>query len=200
MHLVIATANRHKCIEIAAMLPGWQVSPYAAYFGHPHSCIEDGDTFESNALKKIAACPPDKTVYLLADDSGLAVDALGGAPGVHSARYGGPGLTDSERCELLLNELGDTPHRQAQFVCVMALRQPHGAILTRRGTLHGHIATHLEGAHGFGYDPVFIPVGHEHPLATLDMALKNTISHRHRALTAMIQDGFPTPTEFALPD
>ena len=191
MHLVIATANRHKCIEIAAMLPGWAVSPYADYFGHPHTCVEDGDTFEANAIKKIAACPPNDAIYLLADDSGLVVDALDGAPGVHSARYGGNDLTDLDRCALLLSALGNTPHRDARFVCVMAVRQPNGAILTRQGTLHGHIATAMAGSHGFGYDPIFIPTGHDAPLATLSMGVKNTISHRHMALTAIVRDGFP---------
>ena len=189
MHLVLATANRHKCIELAAMLPNWTVSPYADYFGHPHTCVEDGDTFEANAIQKIKACPPDDAVYLLADDSGLVVDALGGAPGVHSARYGGDGLTDQDRCHLLLAALGDTDHRTARFVCAMALRHPNGSLLTRQGTLHGHIARSLAGTHGFGYDPVFIPEGYDTTLAMVDMALKNTISHRHLALTAMIRDG-----------
>jgi len=125
----------------------------------------------------------------LADDSGLEVEALDGAPGVYSARYGGPGLDDWQRCALLLHNLQDVPvsARRARFVCVVAIAWPDGTCQTFRGERTGHIAPDRRGVHGFGYDPVFVPAGSTHTYAEMPPAMKDTSSHRARAMQAVRQ-------------
>jgi XTP/dITP diphosphohydrolase len=187
--IVVATANLGKVAEIRAMLegvgPDTEILPVSAVC-MPHSIIEDGDTFEANAVIKAKAVVAACGLPALADDSGLEIDALGGRPGVHSARYGGEGLDDTARCQRLLTELFGAPPelRTARFQCAMAFIEPPDGPVTFHGKLEGRIAMRLAGRHGFGYDPIFIPEGFPETLAELPPVVKNTISHRFHALEA----------------
>jgi XTP/dITP diphosphohydrolase len=150
---------------------------------------ETGATFEENAIIK-AHYISERTsgAVVMADDSGLCVDILGGAPGVRSARYGGAGLTDADRCQLLLREIsgsgavGDDSERTARFVCVIAVILPSGESFTVEGTCEGLIAKQPLGSNGFGYDPVFFLPQYQKTMAQLDMPEKNMISHRAKAV------------------
>lgn len=211
-HLLIATRNAHKVGEMAAILgPGFTCHTLAGFPGAP-PVVEDAPDFAGNALKKAsviagwlqagglgvqAGVRPD---YVLADDSGLEVDALQGAPGVHSARFAAldhqgaspeQNSSDAANNAKLLRLLSSVSReaRRARFRCVLALVAVGGA--TGRppelfaGTCEGHIALAPSGAGGFGYDPLFIPDGHTVSFAELGEAVKNTLSHRARALAAL---------------
>jgi XTP/dITP diphosphohydrolase len=146
---------------------------------------ETGATFIENASLKAAGYATQAGLLTLADDSGLAVDALGGAPGVFSARYGGQGLSDTERTNQLLEELSRLrePGRGARFVSALVIASRKGKILdVSVGTCEGHIAFAPRGSEGFGYDPVFVPLGYEQTFGELKPEIKNRISHRARAL------------------
>ncbi|MBN1284986.1 MAG: XTP/dITP diphosphatase [Anaerolineae bacterium] len=146
---------------------------------------ETGATFAENAGLKASAYARAAGRLTLADDSGLEVDALGGAPGVYSARYAGPGASDADRCHKLLTELKDAPNRAARFRCVIAIALPDGALAAAvDGVCEGSIAYAPRGANGFGYDPVFRVEGRNMTMAELTKAEKNAISHRGRALAA----------------
>ena len=148
---------------------------------------ETGETFAENAALKALYYSSRAGLLTLSDDSGLVVDALGGAPGVRSARYMGPGATYAERMARLLEEIdltGDV-ERRARFVCVIALAEPStGELLTFEGRCEGRIAHAPRGTRGFGYDPVFIPEGHTQTFGELPDEIKQTISHRARAVAA----------------
>jgi XTP/dITP diphosphohydrolase len=148
---------------------------------------ETGESFEENATIKAVVFAKASGLLTLADDSGLEVDALGGAPGVRSARFSGPGASDADRYLKLLDALAEVPadQRSARFRCVIALAEPDGAVQTASGTCEGEIGFSAKGVHGFGYDPVFLVQGSDgKTMAELDPALKNRISHRARALMA----------------
>ena len=194
--LLIASRNAHKAGEIAAILGDDFTVRTLDKFPAAPEVIEDGDTFVANAVKKateIAAwlgsqARPD---LVLADDSGLEVDALDGAPGVHSARYAGgdDNAPDDANNAKLLRELADVPddNRGAQFHCVLALVALGQAaeVRTFEGICRGRIAQAESGEGGFGYDPLFIPKGHDLSFAELGPDIKNSISHRARALTKL---------------
>jgi XTP/dITP diphosphohydrolase len=149
---------------------------------------ESGETFEENARIKALAYAQASVLMSLADDSGLEVDALGGAPGVHSARYAGPATSDVDRYRKLLNALTSVPagQRSARFRCVVAIALPDGTVHTADGFCEGEIGFAPRGEHGFGYDPIFIVTGHgERTMAELPPDVKNEISHRARALVAI---------------
>jgi len=183
--LVVATRNRRKLEEIRRILDGLDVRLYTMDdFPDCPEVIEDGETFEENALKKareVAACTGK---YALADDSGLAVYALGGAPGVFSARYAGPEANDQDNVHRLLKELGNvTPeNRGAAFVCALALADPGGTEEVFHGRVEGAIGDQPRGHSGFGYDPVFFPEGHDRTFAEMSAKEKDSMSHRGRAL------------------
>jgi XTP/dITP diphosphohydrolase len=186
LKLVVATNNRNKFFEInekMAGIGGLELIPLSAFATAPE-VREDRDTFEGNAGKKALEISAHTGLPALADDSGLAVDALGGRPGVFSARYGGPGKTDRERCLLLLDELNgiEDAKRSARFVCVIAIAFPDGEIHMARGECEGIIAHEPKGEMGFGYDPVFYLPGMHKTMAEIPMGEKNKISHRARAL------------------
>ena len=183
-HLVVATRNPGKILEINALLTGLvdRVSSAADYADFPET-VEDGATFEENALKKAreAAC---FTGYpALADDSGLVVDALDGHPGVFSARYAGEGAGDAANNARLLNECRDVPddRRQAAFVCVLAFVTPEGVERLFTGRVAGRILSTARGEGGFGYDPLFLVDGFDRSMAELDLTEKNGVSHRAQA-------------------
>ena len=183
MTLVLATRNPGKISEIKALLPGVRVAPAASFTGCPEP-EETGRTFEENALIKARAVSLYTGKTALADDSGLEVDALDGAPGVHSARYAGRDPTDQDNIRRLLGALDgiSDAERTARFRCVMAVVVPDGRTWTVEGACEGRILQAPRGDAGFGYDPLFVPEGYENTFAELDAGVKNRISHRALAL------------------
>ncbi len=189
MRVVLATKNPHKVAELRAILASLPVEiRSAAEVGAP-DVVEDAPTLEGNARKKALAVARHAREWAIADDTGLEVDALGGAPGVISAHYAGPQATYADNCARLLRELEGVPpaRRRARFRCVIALAPPGAAdeaVRTFEGVLEGAIAFEPRGAHGFGYDPIFLVAGDPRgrTLAELPPDEKNRISHRARAL------------------
>ena len=181
--LLVASHNRGKQREYAQLLADLPlVVTSLAEEGIRHDVDETGDTFAANARLKAEAYAALTGLWTWADDSGLEVDALGGRPGVYSARYGGPGLTDRDRYEILLAELRrQQPPWTARFRCVVALAIPSQPIRLVEETLEGGIVDPPRGDHGFGYDPVFFVPALNATLAELPAAAKNRISHRGKA-------------------
>lgn len=189
MKLLVATRNAGKLREIARLLegPGVAVLGLADVPGAPE-VVEDGETFLANARKKAWALAEATGLPALADDSGLEVHALGGRPGVHSARYAGPGATDAANNEKLLGELAGVPaaERGAAFACAMVLAVPGGGEALAEGRLPGRMLEELRGAGGFGYDPLFLVEAEGLTLAELDLDAKNRLSHRAQALGILV--------------
>ena len=186
--LVIATFNPHKVAEIRALLPGLQFGLRAlSEFPGAVPAEEDGATLEANAVKKALAAARFTGQWALADDTGLEVDALGGAPGVFSARYSGADATPALNNAKLLAELAGVPAagRTARFACVVALASPAGKTFVSRGTLEGRIAAAPRGGGGFGYDPLFEAAGPGRTLAEMSESKKNGLSHRAQALRGL---------------
>lgn len=183
MKLLVATRNRHKLQEIRSVfaLPGLELIGVDSLPDAPE-VIEDGNTFEANAVKKASALAAFCGLLTMADDSGLAVDALGGAPGVRSARYAGEDACDAANNRKLLAALAGATDRQACFHCVIALVAPGQPVRTVAGLCRGRITDVLRGDSGFGYDPLFVPDGHDRTFAEMDPDLKNRLSHRGVAL------------------
>ena len=183
MFLLVASGNKGKIREIKSILSDLNIEILSLKdVGINADIEENGSTFEENAL--IKACEIAKLVDMpvLADDSGLCVDALNGAPGIYSARYAGENATDADRIGKLLAELKNVNDRNARFVCVMAMVLPNGQRIVSEGTVQGTIAEEPMGASGFGYDPVFIPNGYRQSFAQLGEDEKNKLSHRYNAL------------------
>ena len=188
MKLVIATNNAGKVREIRDKfegIPGLEILT-PANFPDPPAVVEDGETFIDNAVKKARALAAHTGLTSLADDSGLVVDALGGRPGVHSARYGGEGADDNARNRMLLEEMRGIPRekRGARFVCAIAIVFPAGECRVAEGTCEGVITDAMRGHGGFGYDPIFLLPDLGRTMAELTLEEKNRISHRARALDA----------------
>ena len=184
--LLLGTRNPGKLIEITSILAdsGWSFSSLAE-FPDVGEAEENFVTFAENAIAKAQFYASATGLCALADDSGLEVAALGGAPGVFSARYAGANASDAERRALLLSELAKTgdANRRARFVAVVAVANPDGSVLNvSEGMCEGTIAWAPRGAGGFGYDPLFIPDGYNQTFAELPDTIKNLISHRARAL------------------
>jgi XTP/dITP diphosphohydrolase len=188
MHLLIATRNAHKTAEIRAMLgPDWTVTDLNAHPELP-SPDETGSTFMANAELKAAAAAERFDGLVLADDSGLEVDALGGAPGVRSARYAGEGATDAGNRAKLLRELAGTPGpRTARFRCAMALARGGEIVGRFEGAVKGSLLDEERGEGGFGYDALFVPEGERETFAQLPAETKNRLSHRARALQQVVE-------------
>jgi XTP/dITP diphosphohydrolase len=190
--LAFATHNAHKVGEVWAILaplvPGLERTDVASAADlKAPAPIEDGTSFEENALIKARALARSTGLPAIADDSGIAVDIMGGAPGIFSALWSGRHGADRENLELLLAQMKDIadPHRGAAFVCAAVLVTPHGAETVARRELRGRLATEPSGAHGFGYDPVFIADGQSVTNAELSPEAKNEISHRGLAFRAL---------------
>jgi XTP/dITP diphosphohydrolase len=186
--LVVATGNRGKFNEIAELLRGLDVVIVPLdRVGRVEVPPESGDSFQENARLKAVAVSAAVGHLTLADDSGLEVDALGGEPGVLSARFGGPGKTDADRYHLLLDKLIGIPpaRRTARFRCVVALAEPVGRVHFTEGTCEGRIALAPRGSHGFGYDPVFEVPALGKTLAEVGPEIKNRLSHRAQAVAKM---------------
>ena len=188
--LVMATRNKGKIEELHDLLAGFPIIlKNLDDFGPIPSVEEDGITFEENAYKKASFTARVLGLPALADDSGLAVRALSGAPGIHSARYAGIHLDDRQRCAALLKEMENITDRTAAFECVVSISVPTGVALTYEGRCRGLIAKTLLGENGFGYDPVFYYPPLEKTFAQLSLSEKNQVSHRGQVLRE-IKDEF----------
>jgi XTP/dITP diphosphohydrolase len=189
IELVVATRNVHKAREIQRILgPDFTVRDLRAYPEIP-DIPESGTSFEENAKLKALAASRQLPALVIADDSGLEVDALGGAPGIYSARYAGANATERDKIDKLLRELdrvrGTDDRRHARFRCVVALARNGSLLGTFDGIVEGRIADEARGDCGFGYDPIFIPDGKERTFGELPEEVKNTISHRAKAIRAL---------------
>ena len=187
MKLIIASNNEHKLIEIRQIL--------GAHFGEilsmreagiEHETVEDGSTFMENALKKAREVAELSGCCALADDSGLCVDALDGAPGIYSARFAGVHGDDEANRQHLLELMKDKTDRGAHFTCAMALVWPDGRTVTAEGYIYGEITHEKRGSNGFGYDPLFLVPELGRTTAELEPEHKNAISHRAEALHALV--------------
>jgi XTP/dITP diphosphohydrolase len=189
MHqLLLATSNQYKTREFVALLSDeFAICDLNAYPGFVKG-IESGVTFEENAAAKALVASKQISDLVVADDSGLEVDALKGAPGIFSARYAGEGASDRANVEKLLRELAQiavTESRSARFRCVLAAARDGKLLGTFEGTVEGVISAQAAGTSGFGYDPIFVPKGFNRTFAELSPATKNKISHRARAVEAL---------------
>ncbi len=186
---VIATGNRYKLEEISEMLKDFSIQVKSmGDIGLDGLEIEEtGTTFEENAIIKAETVCQKTGLMALADDSGLEVDALNGAPGIYSARYAGEQGNDDENNKKLLEELKDVPleNRQARFVCALAAVFPDGLKIVVRGTVEGYIDFEEKGSHGFGYDPMFLIPAYQQTFGQLGPVIKNSMSHRGRAIERM---------------
>jgi XTP/dITP diphosphohydrolase len=195
MQLILATRNANKTREIKQILgPGLAVRDLTAYSDIPE-ITESGNSFEENAKLKAIAVSRNLPGLVIADDSGLEVESLGGEPGIHSARYAGANANDKEKIAKLLSRLAKinakSDQRRARFYCVLAVARGGQVLATFDGIVQGKIAEQPRGSHGFGYDPVFIPTGFKQTFAELPQEVKNSISHRAKAIRKF-QAGLPT--------
>ena len=189
--LVIATTNKNKLREFREILQDLQIEVLSlADFGPIPPVVEDGSTFEENAYKKALHTAKVLGLPAIADDSGLVVPALGGAPGVYSARYAGENATDEANCQKLLEELNGIEDRRAHFQCVLSIAVPSGPALTYEGQCDGKILLDKKGSNGFGYDPLFYYEELGQTFAEMSMADKNKVSHRGKALSAVKEEIF----------
>ena len=183
--IVLATRNRHKIVELLAILPQntYHIKTMEDFADFPE-VEEDGNTFQENAEKKALEIARFTGLAAIADDSGLVVEALDGAPGVNSAYFAGPNATDEENNRKLLALMAEVPaeKRKAYFVCVIAVADHNGEVQCVEGRCHGMVAAEPSGSCGFGYDPLFIPEGESLSYAEMPENKKNAISHRALAL------------------
>ena len=186
MPLLVATRNEHKLRELREALPGIELEPLPAGVELPP---EEGDTFAANAIGKARAAREATGRAAIADDSGIEAAALGGRPGVHSARFAGEGASDEANLAKLLSKLAESEDRRVTYICVIALVDEAGAESLFDGRCEGTLAREPRGSGGFGYDPAFVPDDtgpeDERTMAELAPAEKNAISHRGRAARAL---------------
>ena len=190
IELVVATRNRHKMREIQHILgPEFMVRDLADT--NVPEILESGTSFEENATVKALATSRHLPALVIADDSGLEVDGLGGAPGIYSARYAGANATNTDKMDKLLRELARVhavdDARRARFRCVVALAHNGNLLGIFEGTVEGRITDTARGNFGFGYDPIFVPDGFEQTFGELPKEVKNTISHRAKAIRAVAE-------------
>ena len=191
MKLIIASNNKHKIGEIKKILSGkFDEILSLSEAGISHETVEDGTTFMDNALKKAREIAEISGECALADDSGICARALGGEPGVYSARYAGnleAHAADEANNALLLKNLKDKSDRTAHYTAAIALVYPDGREVTAEGYMYGTLIEEGKGEGGFGYDPIFVPDGETRTVAELTPDEKNAISHRARALSALLE-------------
>ncbi len=187
--LVLATTNKGKTRELSNLLKDHPIEiKNLSDFGPIPEVIEDGETFDDNAYKKAAFTARVLGYPALADDSGLCVEALDGAPGVYSARYAGEDATDADNVAKLLDAMKDKEDRRASFQCVISIAVPTGAALTYEGRCDGILTREPEGDNGFGYDPLFFFPEFDKTFAQLSMEEKATVSHRGKALQEVTRE------------
>ncbi len=188
MKLIIASNNKHKIKEIKEIL-GAKFSEIVSLreAGIDHETLEDGISFAENAYKKAREIAEISGCASLADDSGICVDALGGEPGIYSARYSGTHGDDEENNRLVLERLKGAENRGAHYTCAVSLVYPDGTHLLAEGYLYGEITDNPRGNGGFGYDPLFVPTGDKRTVAEMTDEEKNKISHRARALELLLK-------------
>ena len=187
--LLVASHNPGKVVEIEELVGPFGVTPIgAAALGLPEP-EETGDSFEANAALKARAGAEASGLVALADDSGLVVPAIGGAPGIYSARWAGPGKDFGPAMKRVERELG-AGDRRAYFVAVLALAWPDGRVALYRGEAHGHLEFPARGDRGFGYDPIFVPDGYRETFGEMGPELKHKISHRARAFAKLAAASF----------
>ncbi len=187
--LVIATGNPGKVVEINDLLTGFPIQIKSLTdFGPIPEVEEDGETFEENAYKKASVTSKILGIPALADDSGLMVDALGGAPGVRSARYAGANASDEQRVAKLLKNMQGQTNRKAAFECVLSIAVPSGPALTYEARCEGQIADAPAGHKGFGYDPIFFYPPLNKTFGQMTIAEKSHVSHRGKALNELRQE------------
>lgn len=187
--LVLATTNKGKTRELKDRLQGYPVEiKDLSDFGPIPEVIEDGETFDDNAYKKASFTARILGYPALADDSGLCVAALDGAPGVYSARYAGENATDQDNVDKLLESMKNEEHRDAAFECVISIAVPTGAALTYEGRCQGVLTREPAGDNGFGYDPLFFFPALNKTFAQLSMDEKAKVSHRGKALQEITQE------------
>ena len=190
--LVVASHNPGKVQEIDDLLRPFDVEPVSAgELGLPEP-VEDGLTFEANAILKAEAAANQSGLPALSDDSGLAVTALDGAPGIFSARWGGPEKDFQHAMQRVQEEIGENPDRSAQFVCALALAWPDGHVETFLGSVDGTLVWPPQGDRGFGYDPMFMPLGGDETFSEMDQVHKHAISHRADAFRKLVTACFET--------
>ena len=188
MKLIIASNNAHKLTEMKAILaPFFDDVQSMREAGIEHETVEDGQTFMENALKKARELAELSGCCAIADDSGLCVDALGGAPGIYSARFSGVHGDDKANNRLLLQKLEGVSDRGAHYTCAIALVWPDGKTVTAEDYLYGEIAHAEKGSNGFGYDPLFLLPERGLRTAELSAEEKNRISHRGKALRQLVE-------------
>lgn len=185
MDLVFASHNNHKVEEVKALLPNFINLLSLNDIGCSEDIPETAKTIEGNALLKVEYVRKHYNLNCFADDTGLEVDALDGAPGVYSARYAGPAKKDVDNVRKLLQKLKDASNRKAHFKTVIAL-DIDGENQQFTGICKGEILKELKGENGFGYDPIFMPKGYQQSFAQMSQKLKNEISHRGKALQKLI--------------
>jgi XTP/dITP diphosphohydrolase len=187
--LVIASHNEGKVRELGELFEPYGIECVSAASLDLPEPKETGDTFEANALLKARAAAAGSHLIALADDSGLEVEALGGAPGIHSARWGGKEKDFALAMQRVHDELEATggAYTRANFTCSLALAAPNGEDAVFTGRVFGHIHWPPRGDRGFGYDPIFVPDGHTETFGEMDPALKNELSHRMRAFEQLIE-------------
>ena len=186
---LLATFNPNKVKEINSIANSLGIDSKFLYlkdFPDVKEVVEDGETFEENAVKKAKGYYEQTGILTLAEDSGLSVASLGGAPGVYSSRFAGEEKDDYKNNLKLLEMLKDKKERNAQFVCCAAVVPADNEVKIFKGELCGKIAEEMKGSSGFGYDPVFIPDGYDNTLAELGEEVKNKISHRKQAITSAL--------------
>lgn len=192
MKLLIATTNGHKIREIRSLLKPLDRYDFYSLLDFPNYVQpeETGSTFEQNALLKAVHAAQALKLWTIADDSGLVVPALGGAPGVYSARYAGPGATDQDNRKKLLKEMAplDGIGRSAYFECCIVLATPEGVQKICKGKCEGTITAEERGGYGFGYDPLFLKHDYNLTFGELDESRKNQVSHRAKALAKLMQN------------
>lgn len=186
MDIVVATKNKGKIKEIKKILVGHNVMSQGE-IGVDIDVEENGSTFAENAMLKAEAVSKHTACAVIADDSGIEVDALNGAPGIYSARYCGEDATDEDRVEKLLQEISTADTRGAQFACAIALILPDGERRIFNGIVRGTLDFEPKGENGFGYDPIFIPEGYNKTFGELSSEIKDNISHRANALNALAE-------------
>ena len=188
MKLIIASNNAHKIYEIKKILKdNFEQIVSLREAGIEHETVEDGTTFMENALKKAREIAELSGAASLADDSGICIDALGGAPGIFSARFAGEHGNDEANNALLLEKLRDKDDKGGHYTCAMALVFPDGKEVCAEGYMYGTITENRRGTRGFGYDPLFVPVGESRTVAEMTDEEKNAISHRGRALSLLVE-------------